>query len=61
MVTITVTESGYSFKNDWSLNLEDPTIASGILGNRSETVYEFLAEALTLRARTIDMPITVLC
>ena len=61
MVTITVTESGYSFKNDWSLNLEDPTIASGILGNRSETVYEFLAEALALRARTIDMPITVLC
>lgn len=61
LVTITVTESGYYFKNDWSLDLEAAPIMSGLTTGGTETIYEYLTEALSRRAATINQPISLLC
>ena len=59
--TMTVTESGYSFKDDWSLDLEAAPIAAELSGGPVRTIYGFLAHALARRAEAIDAPITLMC
>ena len=61
IVTITVTESGYFFNNDWKLNLDDPVIKAGLSGRKSETIYDFLVGALSLRASQLNQPISIFC
>lgn len=60
-VSMTVTESGYAFKDDWSLNLAAPAIAAELAGGAVQTIYGYLAGALARRAEAIDAPITILC
>lgn len=60
-VTITVTESGYYLKNDWTLNLDDPVIAAELAGEASTSVYTFLARALRRRMETNGQPLNILC
>ena len=61
MVTITVTESGYYFDQNWNLDLTAQPVAAGIAGKPSETVYAYLAEALDRRSVQLDEPISILC
>lgn len=61
MVTITVTESGYYFDENWNLDLTAQPVADGIAGKTAETVYAYLAEALGRRAARLDKPVTILC
>ncbi len=61
VASMTVTESGYAFTDDWQLDLSDPTIAAELAGGPSTTIYAFLAGALAKRAALIDAPITLLC
>lgn len=61
MVTITVTESGYYFNDAWDLDVEAEPVAAGISGEKSETVYAYLAEALRRRAALIEQPVSLLC
>ena len=59
--TMTVTESGYYFKDDWSLDFSAAPIEKEIAGGSIETIYGFLTHALDQRSRQIDTPITLLC
>ena len=61
MVTITVTESGYYFNEDWDLDTAAEPVAAGIAGQNSETVYAYLAEALGRRAAVLNKPVCLLC
>ena len=61
VISATVTESGYYFKNDWSLDLSAEPIAAGLKGEQVETIYDFLAAALQARALSDAGPISVLC
>ena len=61
VVTITVTESGYYFDEDSRLNIGEAAIAKSLNGENTETIYEYLAEALRRRAGIINKPITILC
>ena len=61
MVTITVTESGYYFDQNWDLDLAAQPITAGIAGEASETVYAYLAEALGRRVAQVDQPVSILC
>ena len=61
MVTITVTESGYSLNEDHSLNTSDPAITAELSGGNPTTVYGFLARALARRAAGCGLPLTVMC
>lgn len=61
IITITVTESGYSMSSDNSLNLSDPVIAQEVAGNPGTTIYAFLREALRGRMTANVGPITVMC
>ena len=60
-VTITVTESGYYLKDDWTLNLDDPAIAAELSGGEGTSVYAYLASALKLRMERIGSPLNILC
>ncbi|MEM9350209.1 MAG: mannitol dehydrogenase family protein [Pseudomonadota bacterium] len=59
--SITVTESGYSFREDWSLDLDAAPIAAELAGGPVTTIYGFLAAALEARSRELNAPITILC
>ena len=59
-LSMTVTESGYAFKPDWSLDLDVPEIVADLAGGKPRTVYGFLAQALAARAQ-MDAPISLLC
>lgn len=61
IASMTVTESGYYFKEDWSLDLAATPIAQELAGEPLQTIYGYLTQALELRAHTIDAPITLLC
>ena len=61
LVTITVTESGYYTAPDGSLNLDDPTIKAEVAGERPESVYGYLRQALTQRLHTTAAPLTIAC
>ena len=61
VISATVTESGYYFKNDWSLNLSARPIAAGLRGEQVETIYDFLAAALQARSVSDAGPVSVLC
>ena len=61
VISATVTESGYYFKNDWSLNLSARPIAAGLRGEQVETIYDFLAAALQARSLSDAGPVSVLC
>ncbi|MEX0310161.1 MAG: mannitol dehydrogenase family protein, partial [Tateyamaria sp.] len=61
VASMTVTESGYSFNDDWSLDLTAPPIAAELAGAPPQTIYGFLARALAERARLLNAPITLLC
>lgn len=60
-VTITVTESGYYLKADWTLNLNDPVIAAEIAGEAGSSVYAYLAKALQRRMDVSGQPLNILC
>ncbi|MFK7943092.1 MAG: mannitol dehydrogenase family protein [Paracoccaceae bacterium] len=60
-ISMTVTESGYSLTGDWALNTEDPVIAAEIAGGPAVSVFGYLAGALALRAKWLNLPITILC
>ena len=60
-VTITVTESGYYVDKNWGLDLSAEPIAAGIAGDKTETVYAYLTEALARRAEMINTPLTIMC
>lgn len=63
-LSMTITESAYAYRPDWTLDLEAPEIAAEIDGapgsSRVRTIYGFLAAALARRAEA-GAPITVLC
>lgn len=61
VVSMTVTESGYAFNDDWSLDLSSPAIREELSGGSIQTVYGYLAAALDRRSQELDAPITVLC
>lgn len=61
VASLTVTESGYAFKDDWSLDLTAPSVAADLDGGQPQSVYGYLAQALAKRAEVLDQPITVLC
>ena len=60
-VTITVSESGYYLKDDWSLNISDPVIAAEIAGHASISVYAYLTKALRRRIGVHGQPLNILC
>lgn len=60
-VSITVTESGYCLAPDWSLNADDPKMASELGGGPRNSVYAFLADALTARIRAGQGALNILC
>ncbi len=60
-VSMTVTESGYSFREDWSLDLKASAIADELSGGAIQTIYGFLTAALEHRMKTSNAPLTVLC
>lgn len=60
-VSITVTESGYSFNPDWSLDLTAPAIASELVGGPVQSIYGFLAAALACRVKATNAPLSILC
>ncbi|GIT89631.1 mannitol dehydrogenase [Jannaschia pagri] len=59
--TVTVTESGYSYRDDWTLDLGAPAVAGDLSQGTAQTIYGFLARALAHRAAVLDAPLTVLC
>lgn len=59
--SMTVTESGYSFNEDWSLDLSAPIIQADLTSAVPQTIYGFLTAALGRRMTTIGAPITLLC
>ena len=61
VISATVTESGYYFKNDWSLDLSEGPIAAGLRGEKVETIYDFLSEALQARSTSDAGPVSILC
>ncbi|MFK8077483.1 MAG: mannitol dehydrogenase family protein [Granulosicoccus sp.] len=61
LVTLTVTESGYYTDPDGNLNLNDPIIKGEISGERSESVYAYLREALAKRVAATGAPLTIAC
>ncbi len=61
LVTITVTESGYYTDPNGNLNLADPTIKAEVAGEKSESVYAYLQQALLKRVANTEAPITIAC
>ena len=61
IVTITVTESGYYLKGDGVIDFENPIIAHELAGGETRSIYGYLANALKLRAESLNQPITILC
>lgn len=61
MVTITVTESGYSLNNDGTLNVADPVIAAEIDDGSQTTIYAYLRAAFASRKIASSGRLTVLC
>ena len=59
--TITVTESGYSFNENWRLDQNADPISSELDGGPIQSIYGFLAAGLAARSEHLDAPITVLC
>jgi D-arabinitol 4-dehydrogenase len=60
-ITMTVTESGYALRDDWTLDTDDPVIAAEIAGGPGRSVYAYLAGALATRSERAGAPITILC
>lgn len=61
LATVTVTESGYAFKDDGTIDLSAPDIAAELAGGRPRTIYGLLSEGLAQRAEASDAPISILC
>ncbi|MEM9108097.1 MAG: mannitol dehydrogenase family protein, partial [Pseudomonadota bacterium] len=61
VVTITITESGYAFDENWSLNLDDAAVSADLAGGHPQTIYGFLALGLGKRFEAGGAPISVLC
>ncbi|MEM7598311.1 MAG: mannitol dehydrogenase family protein [Pseudomonadota bacterium] len=61
VVTITITESGYAFDENWALNLKDPGVAADLSGETPSTLYGFLARGLSKRQKAGGAPISILC
>lgn len=57
VISMTVTESGYYLRDDWSLDTDAPVIAAELAGGAPQSVYGFLAQALARRTQ----PVTILC
>ena len=61
VVTITITESGYAFDENWALNLADADVAADLAGGTPKTLYGFLALGLSKRLAAGGAPISILC
>lgn len=61
IVTMTVTESGYSLNEDGELDPDDPAIAAEIAGGEPTTIYGYLRIGLARRAQAGGGPLTILC
>ena len=61
VISVTVTESGYWFKDDWRLDVTAPSIQADLAGGHRQTIYGFLAAALARRAAASDAPLSILC
>ena len=62
MVTITVTESGYSFNENFELDKTSKEIIADLHDNSSDcTIYKYLRLGLDRRRTTNGQPITILC
>ncbi|MEM7289186.1 MAG: mannitol dehydrogenase family protein, partial [Pseudomonadota bacterium] len=60
-ISITVTESGYYFNDQWELDADNPVIKNEIAGGERKSVYAYLSGALERRMDTINEPVTILC
>ncbi|MEL6583664.1 MAG: mannitol dehydrogenase family protein [Pseudomonadota bacterium] len=62
VASMTVTESGYAFRSDWSLNLDAPEISADLSSPATpHTIYGFFARALERRMQSGSGPLTILC
>ncbi len=61
VVTITVTESGYYLDGNGDLDLTASIISQEIRGEKSQSIYAYLSNALTKRMDEINQPVSVLC
>lgn len=60
-ITMTVTETGYYFAEDWSLDLSAEPVADELAGGGLQTIYGYLAQALGRRFAAGGAPITLMC
>ncbi len=61
MLSMTVTESGYSIDGNGDLNQLDPLLIEEVNGTRKTSVYAYLRAGLNLRRISQAGPISVLC
>ncbi|MEO1492328.1 MAG: mannitol dehydrogenase family protein [Pseudomonadota bacterium] len=61
VVSMTITESGYAFTDDWRLDLTAEAVQADRALQAPRTIYGFLAAAFDRRARGSGAPLTVLC
>lgn len=61
IITVTVTESGYSLDSSGALNLDDPVIVEEVAGSKRSTIYAYLRAGLTQRMQDDAGPLTILC
>ncbi|VAW12289.1 D-mannonate oxidoreductase [hydrothermal vent metagenome] len=61
IVSLTVTEKGYSLKSsDWQLDLDDPGIVADLAGDPPRTTIGYLAAGLAARRNAGHGPVTVM-
>ena len=61
LITITVTESGYYFENDYHLNLNEKDIQDDLSGQIPKTIFGALSKGLDSRMKNNGGPLTVAC
>ena len=61
VVTITVTESGYYLDGNGDLDISGNVISQEITGEKIQSIYGYLGNALRKRMDTIDQSVSVLC
>ncbi|MEU8487035.1 mannitol dehydrogenase family protein [Streptomyces sp. NPDC048641] len=61
IVSLTVTEKGYTFGADGHLDLDDPLVRADLKGGTPRTALGLTVRGLQQRLRTGAVPVTVLC
>ena len=61
LITITVTEGGYYFENDYHLNLNAKDIQDDLSGQIPKTIFSALSKGLDSRMKNNGGPLTVAC